>query len=163
MHSVTVWVAVAVFLALVVALRRTPGLFDRFGAQVSTWMFLAVVQGGIGYVQYFTGLPWVLVAVHLLGSVLVFFVLAGLYEGWSLPFSVILVVPMCVLCAVTGVAVRGMDNNLVTQIGFVVLIGLAGSLNANLFGYMADSYFFTPIATNPVVTGPLQREILEVC
>ena len=38
----------------------------------------------------------------------------------------ILVVPMCVLCAFTGVAVRGMDNNIFTQVGFVVLIGLAG-------------------------------------
>src|SRR5207245_7606893 len=61
----------------------------------------------------------------VLGAVLVFFVLAGLYESWSLPLAVILVVPMCVLCAITGVAVRGMDNNIFTQIGFVVLIGLA--------------------------------------
>jgi multidrug efflux pump len=61
----------------------------------------------------------------VLGSVLVFFVLAGLYEGWSLPLAVILVVPMCVLCALAGVAFRGLDNNLFTQIGFVVLIGLA--------------------------------------
>jgi len=57
--------------------------------------------------------------------VLVFFVLAGLYEGWSLPLAVILVVPMCVLCALTGALVRGMDNNIFTQVGFVVLIGLA--------------------------------------
>src|SRR5262249_31657428 len=55
----------------------------------------------------------------------VFLVLAGLYEGWSLPLAVILVVPMCVLCALAGVAVRGLDNNLFTQVGFVVLIGLA--------------------------------------
>src|SRR5260221_3017452 len=61
----------------------------------------------------------------VLGAVLVFFVLSGLYESWSLPLAVILVVPMCVLCAITGVAVRGMDNNIFTQIGFVVLIGLA--------------------------------------
>src|SRR5207253_9240205 len=60
-----------------------------------------------------------------LGAVLVFFVLAGLYEGWSLPLAVILVVPMCVLCALAGVASRGLDNNLFTQIGFVVLVGLA--------------------------------------
>src|SRR5262249_49272783 len=59
------------------------------------------------------------------GPVLVFFVLAGLYEGWSLPLAVILVVPMCVLCALAGVAVRGLDDNLFTQTGFVVLIGLA--------------------------------------
>jgi multidrug efflux pump len=39
--------------------------------------------------------------------------------------AVILVVPMCVLCAITGVAVRGLDNNIFTQVGFVVLIGLA--------------------------------------
>ena len=56
---------------------------------------------------------------------IVFFVLAGLYENWSLPLAVILVVPMCVLCAITGVAVRGLDNNIFTQVGFVVLIGLA--------------------------------------
>ena len=62
---------------------------------------------------------------YWLGAVLVFFVLAGLYESWSLPLAVVLVVPMCVLCAFTGVAVRGMDNNIFTQIGFVVLIGLA--------------------------------------
>jgi multidrug efflux pump len=61
----------------------------------------------------------------VLGAVLVFFVLAGLYESWSLPLAVILVVPMCVLCAITGVAARGMDNNIFTQVGFVVLIGLA--------------------------------------
>src|SRR5260370_35959804 len=59
------------------------------------------------------------------GAVLVFFLLAGLYEGWSLPLAVILVVPMCVLCALTGALVRGMDNNIFTQVGFVVLIGLA--------------------------------------
>jgi AcrB/AcrD/AcrF family len=51
----------------------------------------------------------------VLGAVLVFFVLAGLYEGWSLPLAVILVVPMCVLCAITGVAARGMDNNIFTE------------------------------------------------
>jgi multidrug efflux pump len=57
--------------------------------------------------------------------VLVFFVLAGLYESWSLPLAVILVVPMCLLSALAGVAQRGMDVNIFTQIGFVVLIGLA--------------------------------------
>ena len=61
----------------------------------------------------------------MLGSVLVFFVLAGLYEGWSLPLAVILVVPMGVLSALAGIAFRGLDNNLFTQVGFVVLIGLA--------------------------------------
>ena len=55
----------------------------------------------------------------------VFLILAALYESWSLPLSIILVVPMCVLAALVGVWLRGMDNNILTQIGFVVLVGLA--------------------------------------
>ncbi len=57
--------------------------------------------------------------------VLVFLVLAALYESWSLPLSVILVVPMCLLCALAGVFIAGMDLNIFVQIGFVVLVGLA--------------------------------------
>src|SRR5947207_4456690 len=60
-----------------------------------------------------------------LGVVLVFLVLAGLYESWSLPLAVILVVPMCLLSALTGVALAGMDVNIFVQVGFVVLVGLA--------------------------------------
>ncbi len=63
--------------------------------------------------------------------ILVFLVLAGQYESWSLPLAVILVVPMCILCSVAGVAIARMDINLFTQIGFVVLVGLA-SKNAIL-------------------------------
>jgi multidrug efflux pump len=63
--------------------------------------------------------------------VLVFLVLAGQYESWSLPLAVILVVPMCILCSVAGVAIARMDINIFTQIGFVVLVGLA-SKNAIL-------------------------------
>jgi multidrug efflux pump len=55
----------------------------------------------------------------------VFLVLAAQYESWSLPLSVILIVPMCLLSAMGGVWFRGQDNNLFTQIGLVVLIGLA--------------------------------------
>lgn len=62
---------------------------------------------------------------------LVFLVLAGQYESWLLPLAVILVVPMCILFSVTGVALAGMDINIFTQIGFVVLVGLA-SKNAIL-------------------------------
>jgi multidrug efflux pump len=61
----------------------------------------------------------------VLGAVLVFFVLAGLYESWSLPLSVVLVVPMCLLSALAGVALAGMDVNIFVQVGFVVLVGLA--------------------------------------
>ena len=55
----------------------------------------------------------------------VFLVLAALYESWGLPLSVILVVPLVLLFAVMGVYYRGLDNDIMTQIGFVVLIGLA--------------------------------------
>jgi multidrug efflux pump len=61
----------------------------------------------------------------VLGAVLVFFVLAGLYENWSLPLAVVLVVPMCLLSALTGIALAGMDVNIFVQVGFVVLVGLA--------------------------------------
>jgi multidrug efflux pump subunit AcrB len=57
--------------------------------------------------------------------VLVFLVLAFLYESWSQPLAVILVVPMCLLCALAGVALARMDLNIFVQVGFVVLVGLA--------------------------------------
>jgi multidrug efflux pump len=63
--------------------------------------------------------------VFVLAVVLVFLVLAAQYESWSLPLAVILVVPMCLLCSISGVAVAHMDVNIFTQIGFVVLVGLA--------------------------------------
>lgn len=55
----------------------------------------------------------------------VFLVLSAQYESWLLPLAVILIVPMCLLGAIGGVWLRGQDNNLFTQIGLVVLIGLA--------------------------------------
>ena len=61
----------------------------------------------------------------LLAVVLVFLVLAAQYESWSLPLAVILVVPMCLLCSLAGVLMANMDINIFTQIGFVVLVGLA--------------------------------------
>jgi multidrug efflux pump len=60
-----------------------------------------------------------------LGVILVFFILAGLYESWSLPLSVILVVPMTLLSGLAGIALAGMDVNIFVQVGFVVLVGLA--------------------------------------
>jgi multidrug efflux pump len=61
----------------------------------------------------------------LLAVVLVFLVLAAQYESWSLPLAVILVVPMCLLCSITGVVLAKLDINIFTQIGFLVLVGLA--------------------------------------
>jgi multidrug efflux pump len=58
-------------------------------------------------------------------ALFVFLVLAAQYESWSLPLSIILIVPMCLFAAIAGVYIRGSDNNIFTQIGFVVLIGLA--------------------------------------
>ena len=57
--------------------------------------------------------------------IFVFLVLAAQYESWNLPLAIILIVPMCLLSAVGGVWLRGMDNNIFTQIGLVVLVGLA--------------------------------------
>ena len=63
--------------------------------------------------------------VFVLAVVLVFLLLAALYESVTMPLAVILIVPMCLLAAITGVNIMGMDNNILTQIGFIVLIGLA--------------------------------------
>ena len=57
--------------------------------------------------------------------VFVFLLLAAQYESWGLPFAVVLIVPMCLLAAVSGLLLRGMDVNILGQIGFVVLIALA--------------------------------------
>jgi len=63
--------------------------------------------------------------VFLLAVVLVFLVLAAQYESWSLPLAVILVVPLCLLCSVAGILMARLDINIFSQVGFVVLIGLA--------------------------------------
>lgn len=80
------------------------------------WTELALLQQRVGNTA--------LVA-FLLSVVLVFLVLAAQYESWSLPLAVILVVPMCLLCSIAGVRVAALDINIFTQIGFVVLVGLA--------------------------------------
>ncbi|MCJ2035207.1 efflux RND transporter permease subunit [Methylobacterium sp. J-068] len=63
--------------------------------------------------------------VFALGVLLVFLVLAAQYESWALPLAILLVVPTGVLAALFGVQLRGQDNNILTQIGLIVLIGLA--------------------------------------
>jgi len=55
----------------------------------------------------------------------VFLALAAQYESWALPLAVILIVPMCLFSALLGIWLRGLDNNVLTQIGFVVLVALA--------------------------------------
>jgi multidrug efflux pump len=63
--------------------------------------------------------------VYPLCLLLVFLVLAALYESFRLPLAIILIVPMCLLFAITGVWLKGSDNNIFTQIGLIVLVGLA--------------------------------------
>ena len=63
--------------------------------------------------------------IFLLGSALVFLVLAAKYESWRLPFSVILVVPMCLLCATVGMLIARLPIDIFVQIGFLVLVGMA--------------------------------------
>ena len=77
---------------------------------------LAFLQRRIGNTAIFA---------FVLAVVLVFLVLAAQYESWSLPLAVILVVPMCLLCAIAGVVMARMDVNIFTQVGFLVLVGLA--------------------------------------
>jgi multidrug efflux pump len=86
--------------------------------------------------------------------VLVFLVLAGQYESWSLPLAVILVVPMCILCSIIGVALAHMDINIFTQIAFVVLVGLA-SKNAILIVEFAKSKHEAGL--------PRRDAVLEAC
>ena len=63
--------------------------------------------------------------VYPLCLLLVFLVLAAQYESFRLPLAIILIVPMCLLFAITGVWLKGSDNNIFTQIGLIVLVGLA--------------------------------------
>ncbi len=69
--------------------------------------------------------------VFILATVFVFLVLAAQFESLRLPLAVILIVPMCLIAAIVGVVIWGQDNNILTQVGFIVLIAMA-SKNAIL-------------------------------
>jgi multidrug efflux pump len=89
------------------------------------WTELSYLQKLSSQVEQFRDLQQNPFSAFVLGAVLVYFVLSGLYEGWGLPMAVILVVPMCLLSALGGVALAKMDVNIFVQVGFVVLVGLA--------------------------------------
>ena len=95
------------------------------------WTELTLMQIESAKIDSIKGLLQNPMTVFTLAVILVFLVLAAQYESWTLPVAVILVVPMCLLCSVAGVALMHMDINIFTQIGFVVLVGLA-SKNAIL-------------------------------
>jgi len=86
--------------------------------------------------------------------VMVFLVLAAQYESWSLPLAVILVVPLCILASLQGIKMAGQDINIFTQVGFVVLVGLACK-NAILIVEFARSKRQSGM--------PCQAAILEAC
>ena len=107
------------------AISLMEGIADRQmprGIMARDWTELTYMQKSAGNTALF---------VFGLAVMFVFLVLAAQYESWSLPLAVILVVPMCLLCSITGVTWSGLEVNIFTQIGFVVLVGLA-SKNAIL-------------------------------
>ncbi len=71
------------------------------------------------------------IIIFSLAVLFVFLLLSAQYESWTLPLAIILIVPMCLLSASAGLLIAGMDNNILTQIGLIVLVGLA-SKNAIL-------------------------------
>src|SRR6185312_3191763 len=77
----------------------------------------------LAYQQQQRGTPTILV--FGAAAVFVFLVLVAQYESWKLPLAIVLIVPMCLLAATTGLNLRGMPIDILAQIGFVVLLGLA--------------------------------------
>jgi HAE1 family hydrophobic/amphiphilic exporter-1 len=80
------------------------------------WTDLSYQEAKVGRTGYY---------IFLLSVLFVFLALAAQYESWALPLAIMLIVPMCLLSAAFGVWLHGRDINILTQIGFVVLIGLA--------------------------------------
>jgi multidrug efflux pump len=107
-----------------------PGVSSGQAIQIMDSLGKSDLPPGFGYEWTELTLQQILagntaVFVFILGTIFVFLVLAAQYESWSIPMAIILIVPMCLLAAITGVYAVGSDNNIFTQIGLVVLIGLA--------------------------------------
>jgi HAE1 family hydrophobic/amphiphilic exporter-1 len=86
---------------------------EGFGYEWTELAYQQKIAGGTGAIAFG------------MAVVFVFLLLAAQYESLTLPLAIILIVPMCLLAAILGVNLRGFDNNILTQIGLVVLIGLA--------------------------------------
>jgi hydrophobe/amphiphile efflux-1 (HAE1) family protein len=102
------------------------------GHYLATMDKLADATLPTGYDHEWTGIAYQQVTagntaglVFGMATLFVFLVLAAQYESLTLPLAIIMIVPMCLLAAMSGVNLRGMDNNILTQIGLVVLIALA--------------------------------------
>ena len=80
-HSITVLVTIAAALVFAFVLRSNPALRQRHWPALETWMFVAVVQGGIGYLQYYTGVPELLVGAHLAGATALWVVTVWMCSG----------------------------------------------------------------------------------
>jgi hydrophobe/amphiphile efflux-1 (HAE1) family protein len=107
-----------------------PGVATGTALQRMETLAARVLPPGIGYEwteiafqQEQKGTPTMLV--FGAAALFVFLVLAANYESWKLPLSVVLIVPMCLLASVSGLLIRGMSIDILAQIGFVVLVGLA--------------------------------------
>jgi len=110
--------------------QAAPGVSSGQALQTMEQIAETTLPDGYGY--EWTGLAYQEKAagsssalIFVLAVVFVFLVLAAQYESVTLPLAVILIVPMCILAAMIGVNIRGMDNNILTQVGLVVLIALA--------------------------------------
>jgi multidrug efflux pump len=107
-----------------------PGVATGTALQRMETLAAQVLPPGIGFEwteiafqQEQKGTPTMLV--FGTAALFVFLVLAANYESWKLPLSVVLIVPMCLLASVTGLGLRGLPIDILAQIGFVVLVGLA--------------------------------------
>jgi hydrophobe/amphiphile efflux-1 (HAE1) family protein len=107
-----------------------PGKSSGFAVATMESLAAKVLPAGIGYEwtdltyqQTTTGNAGLLI--FPLCVVFVYLVLAAQYGSWSVPFSILLIVPMCLLAALIGIRLAGNDVNILTQIGFIVLVGLA--------------------------------------
>jgi multidrug efflux pump subunit AcrB len=86
---------------------------EGFGYEWTTLAFLQLRAGDTAIFAF------------MLAVMFVFLVLAAQYESLVLPLAVIMIVPMCLIASIVGVVLRGQDNNILTQVGFIVLIALA--------------------------------------
>ncbi|HTU09616.1 MAG TPA: multidrug efflux RND transporter permease subunit [Allosphingosinicella sp.] len=107
-----------------------PGISSGDGLAAMEALADQTLQQGFAY--EWTGLAFqekaagsTAVLIFLMAVIFVFLVLAAQYESLTLPLAVILIIPMCILAALLGVNLRGQDNNILTQIGLIVLVALA--------------------------------------